>query len=118
MVIYIFIDVITTAQTCNNQICKGLSFRFSFQGQFKKNLEEHCDRALYSIIQLLKSEIIIAIGSYAEQRVLSCLRNNNPLGTRVVRLPHPSPMAKNNQNWVDKAPGVLRDIGVIQYFTK
>ena len=40
----------------------------TFQGDGQKTLHEACDKSLIDIIQLLKVEIVIGIGNYAEKR--------------------------------------------------
>nr|XP_971699.2 PREDICTED: single-strand selective monofunctional uracil DNA glycosylase [Tribolium castaneum] len=79
-------------------------------------LEEICDRHYFKIIELLQPEIIIGIGEYAEKRSLATLKNNNS-NIRVIRLPHPSPRSKNNQNWAEKAETFFKNHDLLKYMT-
>lgn len=44
------------------------------------------------------------------------LCKNGDVNVRVLRMPHPSPRALNNQNWPEKAETFLKDNNLIKYF--
>ncbi|KAJ8965900.1 hypothetical protein NQ314_003841 [Rhamnusium bicolor] len=62
-------------------------------------------------------EIVIAIGEYMERKTKDLVKNHN-VKVKIIRMPHPSPRAKNNQNWPAKAETFLQDSNLLQYFTK
>ncbi|KAB0795732.1 hypothetical protein PPYR_09793 [Photinus pyralis] len=86
------------------------------KGDAQRKLEELCDKALFEVIQLLKVEIVVGVGKYAETRALQVLKKSNPLNTRVLYLLHPSPRVPNNKNWVETAEKRLNDLKLISYF--
>ncbi|CAK9822325.1 Single-strand selective monofunctional uracil DNA glycosylase [Anthophora retusa] len=79
-------------------------------------IQSACDKALAKTVKILKAEIVIGIGLYAEKRA-QLVAQNYKLPVKVLCLPHPSPRAANNQNWSDKATKKLSEFGVLEYFT-
>ncbi|XP_043254981.1 single-strand selective monofunctional uracil DNA glycosylase [Colletes gigas] len=86
------------------------------KGPEQINLQSSCDNALADAIRLLKVEILIGIGGYAEKRALRVVQSHN-LHVKVLCLPHPSPRAVNNKNWDEKAESKLREFGLLECFT-
>ncbi|XP_017876401.1 single-strand selective monofunctional uracil DNA glycosylase [Ceratina calcarata] len=78
-------------------------------------LHSACDKALADTIKILKAEIVIGIGGYAEKRAQFVV-NSHKLSAKVLCLPHPSPRAANNKNWSDKATKKLSELGLLEYF--
>ncbi|KAK0182484.1 hypothetical protein PV327_000623 [Microctonus hyperodae] len=87
------------------------------KGPEQKRLRDVCDKALVTIIKLLKVEKIIGIGRFAEQRAKNVIKISG-LSTKTLWMPHPSPRSTDNKNWNDKASKVLNDLNLIQFFTK
>ncbi|XP_017795991.1 PREDICTED: single-strand selective monofunctional uracil DNA glycosylase [Habropoda laboriosa] len=75
-----------------------------------------CDKALAETIKILKAEIIIGIGGYAEKRAQLVVQKYK-LPVKVLCLPHPSPRAANNTNWNEKATKKLSEFGLLECFT-
>ncbi|GJQ81400.1 hypothetical protein Trydic_g18265 [Trypoxylus dichotomus] len=75
----------------------------SLKGAVKKELEEYCNNTLMQVLSLLKTEIIVALGVYAKTQAESILRAHNVENIEVICMPHPSPRAKGNENWGEKA---------------
>ncbi len=76
----------------------------------RKPLLEACDRALVRTVELLRPEIVIGVGAFAEGRARAALDN---LDTRVGRILHPSPASPAaNRGWAERATRELRDLGV------
>ncbi|KAK9309418.1 hypothetical protein QLX08_000903 [Tetragonisca angustula] len=67
-----------------------------------QTLHAACDKALAKTISILKVEIVIGIGGYAEKRAQLVVQSSK-LPVKVLCLPHPSPRAVNNKNWSEKA---------------
>jgi single-strand selective monofunctional uracil DNA glycosylase len=69
-----------------------------------------CDDALREIVDLLKPEVIIGIGGFAERRVREALPTFAGL---VGCMLHPSPASPlANRNWPAQADAALRKLGV------
>ncbi|XP_050590337.1 single-strand selective monofunctional uracil DNA glycosylase [Bombus affinis] len=79
-------------------------------------LHSACDKALADAIKILKVEIIIGIGGYAEKRAQLVVQSSK-LPVKVLCLPHPSPRAVNNKNWSEKATQKLSEFGLLECFT-
>ncbi|XP_076638594.1 single-strand-selective monofunctional uracil-DNA glycosylase [Colletes latitarsis] len=86
------------------------------KGPEQINLQSTCDKALADAIRLLKVEILIGIGGYAEKRASLVVQSHN-LHVKVLCLPHPSPRAVNNKNWSEKATKKLSEFGLLECFT-
>ncbi|XP_076165571.1 single-strand-selective monofunctional uracil-DNA glycosylase [Ptiloglossa arizonensis] len=86
------------------------------KGPELQRLHFSCDKALADAIRLLKVEIVIGIGGYAEKRALLVVQSSN-LHVKVLCLPHPSPRAVNNKNWSEKAKQKLSEFGLLECFT-
>ncbi|XP_006616530.1 single-strand selective monofunctional uracil DNA glycosylase [Apis dorsata] len=78
-------------------------------------LQSSCDKALLDIIKIIKAEIVIGIGGYAEKRAQFVIQSSK-LPIKVLCLPHPSPRAVNNKNWNEKATKKLSEFGLLEYF--
>ena len=85
------------------------------KGKEQLTLHSDCDKTLADIIKLLKAEIVIGIGGYAEKRAQLVVKSHN-LHVQILCLPHPSPRAANNKNWNEKATKKLTEFGLLQYF--
>ncbi|XP_012233576.1 single-strand selective monofunctional uracil DNA glycosylase [Linepithema humile] len=85
------------------------------KGEGQNILHEACDRSLIDIIQLLKAEIIIGIGNYAEKRIQLAVQTAG-LSVEVMVLRHPSPRAVGNNNWKEIAKQRLEELGLLKYF--
>nr|XP_031833563.1 single-strand selective monofunctional uracil DNA glycosylase isoform X2 [Nomia melanderi] len=80
-------------------------------GEIQK-IHSACDKVLADTIRLLKIEILVGIGGYAEKRAQLVVQSSK-LPTKVLCLPHPSPRAANNKNWSEKATKKL--ISVVKH---
>jgi uracil-DNA glycosylase len=68
-------------------------------------------------IELLQPQIIISIGSYANDRVKDLKKKNLIDGSIECKLlAHPSPRALNNHDWPEKAKKWFTDNGIIEYY--
>ena len=69
------------------------------------------------MIEIFNPKIIISVGSYANDRVKD-LKKKNLLSPDIdcKLIPHPSPRALNNQDWVEKAKKWYIDNDIIKYF--
>ncbi|KAG5316219.1 SMUG1 glycosylase, partial [Acromyrmex insinuator] len=85
------------------------------EGDGQKILHEACDKSLIDIIQLLKVEIVIGIGNYAEKRAQIAVQTGG-LPVQVMVLRHPSPRAVGNQNWNEIAKQRLNELELLKYF--
>lgn len=105
-----------------------------------------CDTALAKVLHLLKVNLVVAIGKYAEKR--ACVAINDAhlkevkvqccdelwfsfdlfpinfwllifcLYLKVVSIPHPSPRnAHCSGNWKEVVANILRDLGILDLFT-
>ncbi|XP_076762404.1 single-strand-selective monofunctional uracil-DNA glycosylase [Xylocopa sonorina] len=86
------------------------------KGSEIKVLHSACDKALADTIKILKVEIVIGIGGYAEKRAQLVVQSAK-LPVKVLCLPHPSPRARNNKNWNEKATQKLSEFGLLEWFT-
>lgn len=69
-----------------------------------------CDRALVRTVELLRPQIVIGVGAFAEGRARAALDGSD---TRIGRILHPSPASPAaNRDWADRATRELRAAGV------
>lgn len=69
-----------------------------------------CDRALVRTVELLRPQIVIGVGAFAEGRARAALDGSD---TRIGRILHPSPASPAaNRGWADRATRELRAAGV------
>ncbi|XP_018405230.1 PREDICTED: single-strand selective monofunctional uracil DNA glycosylase [Cyphomyrmex costatus] len=87
------------------------------KGEGQRILHEACDKSLIDIIQLLKVEIVVGIGNYAEKRAQIAAQTGG-LSVQVMVLRHPSPRAVGNQNWNETAKQRLNELELLKYFDK
>ncbi|XP_071563318.1 single-strand selective monofunctional uracil DNA glycosylase isoform X2 [Temnothorax nylanderi] len=87
------------------------------KGEGQRILHELCDKSLIDIIQLLKAEIVVGIGNYAEKRAQIAVQTGG-LSVQVMVLRHPSPRAVGNQNWNEMAMQRLNELKLLKYFEK
>lgn len=88
------------------------------KGEGQRILHEACDKSLIDIIKLLKVEIIVGIGNYAEKRAHIAVQTGGLSGIQVMVLRHPSPRAVGNQNWNEIAMKRLDELGLLKFFEK
>ncbi|KRT79587.1 hypothetical protein AMK59_8079 [Oryctes borbonicus] len=89
----------------------------SLKGSVKKELEEYCNDTLMQVLSLLKTEIIIALGVYVKGQAETILKVHNIQNIEVIYMPHPSPIARGNGNWGEKAQKVLEENDLLKYFS-
>lgn len=89
------------------------------QGESKSQLTRVCLEYLRQVIEVFNPKIIISVGSYANDRVKD-LKKKSQLNPSIncKLIPHPSPRAINNQDWVEKAKKWYIDNDIIKYFEK
>ncbi|KAK9873909.1 hypothetical protein WA026_002261 [Henosepilachna vigintioctopunctata] len=91
-----------------------------FKGDLKSlkiALEETCDRNLVEVVKLLKPEVIIGIGRYAEKRIRYALNELIAINNiEILYMPHPSGRSTQSKNWAKKAKVVLEDNNLEHYF--
>ena len=69
-----------------------------------------CDDALREIVDLLRAEVVIGIGGFAERRAREALAD---FRGRIGGMLHPSPASPlANRNWAAQADAALKDLGV------
>ncbi|KAG5675761.1 hypothetical protein PVAND_005638 [Polypedilum vanderplanki] len=87
------------------------------KGECKNALNTVCLNYLSKIINTLKPKVIITVGSYAEQKIKD-LKKKNLISESIEckLLPHPSPRALNNNDWVEKARKWMRENDMLKYF--
>jgi single-strand selective monofunctional uracil DNA glycosylase len=74
----------------------------------RDGLQAICDRALARTVAVLRPEIVIGIGAFAEARATAALT-----GVRVGRIPHPSPASPAaNRGWARLADAALGRLGI------
>ncbi|KYQ55673.1 Single-strand selective monofunctional uracil DNA glycosylase [Trachymyrmex zeteki] len=89
----------------------------NYSGEGQRILHEACDKSLLDIIQLLKVEIVVGIGNYAEKRAQIAVQTGG-LPVQVMVLRHPSPRVVGNQNWNETAKQRLNELELLKYFEK
>ncbi|EDV91549.1 single-strand selective monofunctional uracil-DNA glycosylase [Drosophila grimshawi] len=82
------------------------------KGVHKQQIRDMCLGALEQQLQLLRPQIVVAVGDYVHT-VLQ--RSNYCKSVAVHRLPHPSPRALNNTNWPKKAEAFLAQHDLIKF---
>ncbi|XP_019696139.1 single-strand selective monofunctional uracil DNA glycosylase [Harpegnathos saltator] len=85
------------------------------KGEGQELLHRACDKSLVDAVQLLKVEIIVGIGKYAEKRAQIAAQTAG-LQVQVMFLPHPSPRAVGNGNWNEKAIQHLEELKLMKFF--
>lgn len=72
---------------------------------------------LAKFLKILKPLVIVSIGTYANDRIKE-LKKKNLISDSIdcKLLPHPSPRALNNFDWVEKARKWMIDNDMIKYF--
>ncbi|KAG5675760.1 hypothetical protein PVAND_005637 [Polypedilum vanderplanki] len=87
------------------------------KGECKSALNKICLNYLSKSIKIFKPKIIIAIGSYANQK-LNDLRKKSLISESIdyKLLPHPSPRAFHNNDWVDRARKWMLENDMLKYF--
>ncbi|XP_037949869.1 single-strand selective monofunctional uracil DNA glycosylase-like isoform X1 [Teleopsis dalmanni] len=82
------------------------------KGDAKLEIRRICLNAFDKEMELLKPEIIVAVGEY----VHTSLKNSKHFATtKILKLAHPSPRSLNNQNWPEKAEKWLIENDLIKY---
>jgi len=73
-------------------------------------LQEICDEALRTAIDMLQPKYVVGVGAWATQRASAALGDSTaPIGTVL----HPSPASpKANRGWAQQAEGDLRALGI------
>lgn len=87
------------------------------KGLEQKTLHNICDEALAATIKLLRVDIVVGIGRFAEKRAQTVAKAAG-LSTQIVCIPHPSPRSLGNENWSEKAAQRLKELNLLRYFTK
>lgn len=73
-------------------------------------LLEICDRALIHTVELLRPEIVVGVGAFAEGRARAALED---VDVAIGRILHPSPASPAaNRGWAEQATKELRELGV------
>jgi len=73
-------------------------------------LLEACNRALRRSIEVLRPEVVVGVGAFAEARAREVLDGT---GVRIGRILHPSPASPiANRGWPEKARAQLEALGV------
>jgi len=87
------------------------------KGEAKLQLKSVCLKFLGKAIEKFNPKIIVSVGSYANDRIKE-LKKRNCISDSIdcKLIPHPSPRAINNQDWVNKAKVWYTDNGIIKYF--
>ena len=69
-----------------------------------------CDRALVRTVELLRPQLVVGIGAFAEGRARAAL---DGVDVNIGRILHPSPASPAaNRGWAERATGELRALGV------
>jgi single-strand selective monofunctional uracil DNA glycosylase len=72
-----------------------------------------CDRFLAVLIDNLRPEWLVGVGSFAERRIRAVLQNCFNAGARVTSITHPSPAnPRSRKNWVGLVRRGLEKTGV------
>lgn len=76
----------------------------------RARVNEACDRALRSVVELLDPKFVLGVGHFAEARARAALDN---LDVTIGRIPHPSPASPvANRGWAAEATRALRAAGI------
>ena len=74
-----------------------------------KQLTEICDRHLKRLVEIIRPEWVIGVGTFAENRAREVIRN----GTKIGRILHPSPASPAaNRDWAGQVTRSLIDLGI------
>ncbi|XP_036325238.1 single-strand selective monofunctional uracil DNA glycosylase-like [Rhagoletis pomonella] len=82
------------------------------KGDYKAKIGKACLDVLDLELDLLKTEILVVIGSYMHDMVK---RSRHASSLKICKLPHPSPRSLNNHNWPEKAEKLLYEFDLIKY---
>ena len=86
--------------------------------EFRRPLNDLCDRALCDVVMLLKPKIIVGVGKYAQERAQTALQSANIGGIQIEAIMHPSPANPTaNKGWNPIVQKQLEDMGVMKYLT-
>ncbi|ALC46271.1 CG5285 [Drosophila busckii] len=83
------------------------------KGSYKAQIRDACLRALDMQLELIKPQIIIAVGDYVHgtlKKSTYCKK-----GVSVLRMAHPSPRSRNNNCWPEKAQAFLQENDIIKF---
>lgn len=84
--------------------------------EWRRPLQEACDRSLCEVVVLLNVKEVVAVGGYAFDRTRAALSNQHS-HVKVHKLLHPSPRNPGaNKDWNSKAITQLQEAGVLRYF--
>ncbi|XP_075222511.1 single-strand-selective monofunctional uracil-DNA glycosylase [Lycorma delicatula] len=84
----------------------------------QKLIQNICNESLLEILAHLQVKYVIAIGRFAERRVVSLLKNKNVTDIKVVYISHPSPRnPASNKDWLHITLQHLNNFDLIKYFT-
>ncbi|XP_063985859.1 single-strand selective monofunctional uracil DNA glycosylase-like isoform X2 [Diachasmimorpha longicaudata] len=75
-----------------------------------------CDTVLGDVLKILKVEIVVGVGRFAEKRARHVVKAQK-LSTQVVWIPHPSPRAAGYQDWSICAQKHLHDLDLLKFFS-
>ena len=77
----------------------------------RQTLFRVCDRALLKLVEVLRPDIVIGVGKFAENRAKDVLRHT---GTRIGSVLHPSPASPlANRGWAVRAEAQLAELGAL-----
>lgn len=69
-----------------------------------KKFKSICVKHLLRVVAELKPRQIVCLGRFVE----TCLGTTTGLNVEIIYIPHPSPLARNNQNWVEDTKTLIR----------
>jgi single-strand selective monofunctional uracil DNA glycosylase len=76
----------------------------------RKQLFGFCDHALRQVVRLMRPELIVGVGKFAEDRARSALAD---MGVRIGRILHPSPASPAaNRGWAEQAEIQMRKLAL------
>lgn len=82
----------------------------------REELEKICDEYLEKVVEMVKCEIIICVGRYAEHKVKSIFIDNSEIN--ILYMKHPSPQVGSEDNWLADAHEFLIDNHLSQHFSE
>ncbi|XP_054745917.1 single-strand selective monofunctional uracil DNA glycosylase [Anastrepha obliqua] len=82
------------------------------KGDYKEKIGKECLDVLDLELDLVKPEILVAVGLYMYGMVS---RSRHAKDLKIYKLPHPSPRSLNNQNWPEKAEQLLLELDLVKY---
>lgn len=87
------------------------------KSEYQKELQEICDKSLSDILTLFHTEIIVAIGKYAEKRSNEVVKKFRLTNIKVVQIPHPSPRSVGTaEKWKKETLVQLKSYNILQFF--